>query len=160
MRQYQDLIVDFGGRDVIQQPEPEETSPPQQSLGLRARDRFSRFLFLKQMFGQTGQQETTDSRHSEAPSKEHESGGLRRQSSSVPKQLSSTRSITRGTTKTSSRSSVDRRQNALFNSMISTGSIESGRTESSNTEISIKSSWGEREELRKSQQGPNPFGFF
>ena len=159
MRQYQDLIVDFGGRDVtIQQPEQEETSPSH-SLGLRARDRFSRFLFLKQMFaGQTGQQETKN-RHSD-PSKEHESGGLRCQSSSVPKQLSSTRSITRGTTKTSSRSSVGRRQNALFNSMISTGSTESGRTESSNTEISIKSSWGEREELRKSQQGPNPFGFF
>ena len=159
MRQYQDLIVDFGGRDVtIQQPEPEETSTSH-SLGLRARDRFSRFLFLKQMFGaQTGQQETNCRRHSD-PSKEHESGGLRCQSSSVPKQLSSTRSITRGT-KTSSRSSVGRRQNALFNSMISTGSTESGRTESSNTEMSIKSSWGEREELRKSQQGPNPFGFF
>jgi len=212
----QDLLVDFGGHDVVKEVG-----------GQRARERFSKLLFLRNVVfgGQKPNSSISSTRSADC------NGALRRQtSSSVPKEMSSCAKPQGTTTTRSSRASSSAarqraKQNAVFSSFTSMTSTESSleskptsnkyprasptpppprhsstfvashdetppslptpssrRRRSSNASqsevfnslnllhrlpnitdtqktdaVSIKS---EERELRRSQQGPNPFSFY
>ena len=210
----QDLLVDFGGHDVVKEVG-----------GQRARERFSKLLFLRNVVfgGQKPNSSISSTRSADC------NGGLRRQTSSVPKEMSScakpqsTITATRSSRASSSVARQRAKQNAVFSSFTSITSTESSleskptsnkysrasptqprysttfvashdeippslptpssrRRRSSNASqsevfnslnllhrlpnitdtpktdaVSIKS---EERELRRSQQGPNPFSFY
>ena len=208
----QDLLVDFGGQDVV----------VREVGGQRARERFSKLLFLRNVI--FGGQKPNSSISSTCSVDCN--GGLRRQISSVPKEMSScAKPLGPNATRSSKASAASRqraKKNAVFSSFTSMTSTESSldskptnkyhraspsqprysstfvashdetpsslptpssrRRRSSNASqsevfnslnllhrlpnitdtpktdaVSIKS---EERELRRSQQGPNPFSFY
>ena len=112
----QDLLVDFGGHDVVKEVG-----------GQRARERFSKLLFLRNVVfgGQKPNSSISSTRSADC------NGGLRRQtSSSVPKEISSCAKPQGTTTTRSSRASSSAarqraKQNAVFSSFTSMTSTES-----------------------------------
>ena len=112
----QDLLVDFGGQDVV----------VREVGGQRARERFSKLLFLRNVI--FGGQKPNSSISSTCSVDCN--GGLRRQISSVPKEMSSCANPQSTTTTRSSRASSSSarqraKQNAVFSSFTSMTSTES-----------------------------------
>ena len=113
----QDLLVDFGGHDVVTEVG-----------GQRARERFSKLLFLRNVVfgGQKPNSSISSTRSADC------NGALRRQtSSSVPKEMSScakpqgTTATTRSSRASSSAARQRAKQNAVFSSFTSMTSTES-----------------------------------
>ena len=155
-----DLLEDISDRDAdCRQSTTEEGIGNSNSgcNGQRARDKFSKLFFVRQVvFG--GQ---NSGRHLHGNNKPHinkesaESlssaggGGLRRQTSSVPKELDST-PAPQGVG-----SPARRMSNAVFSSFTSAATLSStGSSKAGDNNNKTK------EALRKSQQGHNPFSFF
>ena len=112
----QELLVDFGGHDVVKEVG-----------GQRARERFSKLLFLRNVVfgGQKPNSSISSTRSADC------NGGLRRQSSSsVPKEMSSCAkpqgtTATRSSRASSSAARQRAKQNAVFSSFTSMTSTES-----------------------------------
>jgi len=156
--QVQDDEADYSDRDAdCRQSTTEEGIGSSNSgcKGRRARDKFSKLFFVRQVvFG--GQ---NSGRHLLGNNKPHtkkesaeslssgDGGGLRRQTSSVPKELDSTPASQGGG------SPARRMSNAVFSSFTSAATLSStGSSKDNNNKT--------KEALRKSQQGHNPFSFF
>jgi len=159
--QVQDDEADYSDRDAdCRQSTTEEGIGSSNSgcNGQRARDKFSKLFFVRQVvFG--GQ---NSGRHLHGNNKPHTNkvsakllssaggGGLRRQTSSVPKELDSTPAPQGG-----GGSPARRMSNAVFSSFTSAATLSStGSSKAGDNNNKTK------EALRKSQQGHNPFSFF
>lgn len=143
-----DDLLDYSDRDAdCRQSSAGGQEIGSNSNGRRARDKFSKLFFVRQVvFG--GQQNKPHTNKESAESLSSGGGGLRRQTSSVPKELDS---VSKGCG-----SPARRMSNAVFSSLTSAATLSStGSSKAGDNNDKTK------EALRKSQQqGPNPFSFF
>ena len=156
-----DELLDYSDRDAdCRQSTTEEGIGSSNSgcNGQRARDKFSKLFFVRQVVfgGQNSGRHLlgnnkphTNKESGESLSPSGEGGGLRRQTSSVPKELDSTPAPQGGG------SPARRMSNAVFSSFTSAATLSStGSSKAGDNNNKTK------EALRKSQQGTNPFSFF
>ena len=156
-----DELVDYSDRDADRRQSTIEEgigSSNNGCNGRRARDKFSKLFFVRQVVfgGQNSGRHLLSNNNKPHINKESTEslssggGGLRRQTSSVPKELDSTPAPQGGG------SPARRMSNAVFSSFTSAATFSStGSSKAGDNNTKTK------EALRKSQQqGPNPFSFF
>ena len=146
-----DELLDYSDRDAdCRQSTPEEGigSSNNGCNGRRARDKFSKLFFVRQVVfgGQNSNRHLLSNNNKPHINKElaeslsSGSGGLRRQTSSVPKELDSTPAASKG-----GGSPARRMSNAVFSSFTSAATLSStGSSKDNNTKTKVA--------LRKSQE--------
>lgn len=167
-----ELLVDFGGCDVVIADKEEKPIPspsPQKQAGhvrgQRARDKHSRFLFLRQLFGQRQQQHTPAEKkphHSSSDKECRESIELRNQHDLMKRSSAAEASTSSKMLSTSRRRhTIDKNDKGVTKSLAHLHRLQNNTFTSSI--ISTDSTYGGESSVtskRRSQQKPNPYGFY